>query len=322
MSSKLISIVVPVYNEEKNISLIYRELLNVWTKLKDRYGYEIVFIDDGSEDKSPEILEGLADKNGNVKYIQFSRNFGKEIAVSAGLRYAVGQATISIDADLQHPPEFIPEFLNKWEKGAEIVIGTREKYDTVGVCRKICNFFFYKFQNRISEIKLFSGETDYRLLDGKVVREFNKFTEKGRITRGLIDWLGFKKDYVYFPAGERKNSKPGYSFLKLSKLALESILSHSLFPLKLCGYLGVVITLFSGIFGLIIFIQKYVLKTSWGLGVTGIASLAVLILFLVGVILSVLGIIALYIANIQKEVINRPLYIIKKKKNFNENEKK
>ena len=321
MSSKLISIIVPVYNEEKNIPLIYQELVNVWSKLKDRYGYEVVFIDDGSEDKSPEILESLTDKDTKVKYIQFPRNFGKEIAVSAGLENVSGAAAILIDADLQHPPELIPEFLEKWQAGADIVTGIRSGYDK-GIIRKVCSFIFYKIQNLISETKISSNETDYRLIDRKVIDEFNRFTERSRITRGLIDWLGFKKDYIYFPAPQRKNSSPKYSFLKLSKLAVETLISHSLFPLKLAGYLGVFITLFSGGLGLFILIEKYLLKDPLGLAISGTATLAVLILFLVGIILSSLGIIALYIANIQKEVINRPLYVIKKKKNFKKNGKK
>jgi dolichol-phosphate mannosyltransferase len=303
-------------NEEKNILVICDELLKTLKSLKEKYGYEIIFVDDGSDDKSLEILEKLTKQNNKVKYIQFSRNFGKGIALSAGLQNISGDVAISIDADLQHPPEFIPEFLDKWEKGAEIVVGIREKYDTIGIFRKFCNFFFYKLQNLISEVKIFSNETDYRLLDRKVVEEFNKFTERSRITRGLIDWLGFKKDYVYFPVKERKNAKPGYSFFKLSKLAIETILSHSLFPLKLAGYLGVIITFFSGCLGLVILIDKYLLNDRLIWNITGTAVLAVLILFLVGIILCALGVIALYIANIRNEVFNRPLYIIKKKKNF------
>jgi dolichol-phosphate mannosyltransferase len=314
--SKLISIIIPVFNEEKNIPLIYDELLKIFDDFKKKYDYEIIFIDDGSQDKSPEILENLTNQNNKVKYIQFSRNFGKEIAISAGIRNASGDAVISIDADLQHPPEFIPEFLDKWEKGAEIVVGIREKYDTIGIFRKFCNLLFYKLQNLISEIKIFSNETDYRLLDRKVVDEFNKFTERGRITRGLIDWLGFKKDYVYFRVKERRFINHAYNFPKLTKLAIATFISHSLLPLKLAGYLGVIITFFSGGLGLVILIDKYLLNDPLSWNVTGTATLAVLILFLVGIILCCLGFIALYIANIHNEVTNRPLYIIKKKKNF------
>lgn len=313
---KLISTVIPVYNEEKNIPLVYTELLKTFNGLKEKYDYELIFVDDGSEDKSPEILESLTEQNNKVKYIQFSRNFGKEIAVSAGLQNASGSAVILIDADLQHPPEFIPEFLQKWENGADIVVGMRKNYRQTSHFRKFCSYIFYKVQNGISDIKILPNETDYRLLARKVVDEFNKFTEKGRIVRGLIDWLGFQKDYVYFSVPKRKFDKVGYSFLKLARLALVTLVSHSLLPLKLAGYLGIIITLFSGGLGLFIFIEKYLLGDPWALSFSGIATLAVLILFLVGIILCCLGFMALYIANIQNEVTNRPLYVIKKKKNI------
>jgi len=322
MGSKLISIVIPAYNEEKNIPLIYDELMKVLDVLKEKYDYEIIFIDDGSEDKSPEILETLTNQNNKVKYIQFSRNFGKEIALTAGLQSTSGDAAILIDADLQHPPEFIPEFLAKWEKGTEVIIGIRKRYEKIGLFRKFCNLIFYRIQNLISEIKILNQETDYRLLDRKVINEFNKFTERGRITRGLIDWLGFKRDYVYFPVRDRKSSKVGYSFSKLTKLALTTLISHSLFPLKLAGYLGVIITFFAGLLGLFIFFEKYLFNDPYNLNITGTATLAVFILFLVGIILCCLGFIALYIVNIQYEVTNRPLYVVKKKKNFKKEEEK
>jgi dolichol-phosphate mannosyltransferase len=313
---KLISIIIPAYNEGENIPLIYNELLKILKNLESKYDYEMIFIDDGSEDNTLEVLEDLANQNSQVKYIQFSRNFGKEMALTAGFQNAAGDGAISLDADLEHPPEFIPEFLEKWEKGGEVIIGVRKDYRPSNILRKFLNFVFYRMQNLISETKISSQETDYRLLDRKVIDEFNKLRERARITRGLIDWLGFKKDYVYFSVKQRKNRKPSYSFFKLSQLAIEAILSHSLFPLKLTGYLGVMITLFSGVLGAIVLITKYLLKTPWGLSITGTATLAILILFLVGIILCSLGIIALYIANIQKEVANRPLYVIKKKKNF------
>lgn len=313
---RLISIIIPIYNEENDIPLIYAELLKIFNGLKEKYDYELIFVDDGSEDKSPEILENLTGQNNKIKYIQFSRNFGKEIAVSAGLQNVSGSAAILIDADLQHPPEFIPEFLRKWENGTEIVVGMRKNYKQTSPFRKFCSYIFYKVQNVISDIKILPNETDYRLLDRKVVDEFNKFTERGRIVRGLIDWLGFKKEYVYFSVPERKFDKVGYNFPKLARLAIVTLVSHSLLPLKLAGYLGVIITFFSGGLGLFIFIEKYLLRGPWSLAFSGIATLAVLILFLIGIVLCCLGFIALYIANIQNEVTNRPLYVIKKKKNF------
>ena len=314
MHSELISIIIPIYNEEKNILLLYNEIKKVWENLKGKYDYEIIFVDDGSKDKSIKIMENLAEKDGKIKVIVFSRNFGKEAATSAGIYESKGEAALMIDADLQHPPELIPEFIEKWEGGADIVVGVRRENRGETMIKKIGSFLFYRIMNFIGETKIMKHATDYRLIDKIVIREFNKFTEKNRMTRGLLDWLGFEKDYIYFKAFGRRNGKPKYSNLKLTKLAFSSFISYSFFPLKLAGYLGIVITFFSGALGLFIFAGKYILKNSWAVSVSGPAIIAIIILFLVGVVLICLGIIALYIANIQNEAMNRPLYVIRKTK--------
>lgn len=316
LDKKLISLIIPVFNEQENIPLIYERLVKVIGSLAEGYQAEIIFVDDGSLDKSPQILDDLADKDQRVKLIQFSRNFGKEIAVSAGLSAARGEAVVIIDSDLQHPPELLGQFLEKWHKGAEVVIGVREKNKNEGLIKKLGSFYFYKIMNLIGETKIIPRATDYRLLDRKVVDEFNRFTERIRISRGLIDWLGFKKDFVYFKANERQNGKARYSFFKLVKLALSACVAHSLFPLKLAGYLGVIITTISGMFGLFIIIEKYILVDSLHLYFSGPFLVGVFLLFMVGIILSCLGLIALYVASIHSEIMNRPLYVIRKKKNF------
>ena len=278
------------------------------------YNYEIIFVDDGSSDNSVDEIKKLADTDENVFYFEFSRNFGKEIATSAGINNAKGDAVIMLDADLQHPPKLIPEFLKKWESGAEIVVGIRNKNKGEGLIKKFGSFLFYKIINLISATKIIPRSTDYRLLDKIVAAEFNRFTERSRMTRGLIDWLGFRRDYVYFDAEQRASGNAGYSTLKLIKLALSGFISLSLFPLKFAGYLGIAIILFSGPLGVFIFIEKYVLHDPWGLSISGSAILAVIILFLIGIVLICLGLIALYIGNIQDEVMNRPLYVVRKSK--------
>ena len=318
MAKKIISFVIPVWNERDNIPLIYDRLRTVFADLKEKYDYEIIFIDDGSHDDSQEIAERLAEKDYSVKYLQFSRNFGKEIALSAGLRNITGDAVILLDADLQHPPEYVPKFIEKWENGADVVIGVREKYDSGGFIRKLCSAIFYKLQNSILDVKLRADETDYRLLDRRVAAEYNKFTERGRIFRGLVNWLGFKKDYVSFVCHCRQAGKSGFNFLRLTKLAVSCFVSQSLFPLKFAGYLGVIITPLAGAMGIFIFIEKYLLGDRFSYNFSGTAMLAVLVIFLVGIILMCLGLIALYIANIQVEVMNRPMYVVRRSKNLSE----
>jgi len=316
MPQKLISIIIPAYNEEKNIPLIYGELLKIFDGLKEKYDYEVIFVDDGSQDESPEILENLTEQNNKVKYIQFSRNFGKEAALSAGLDAANGDAVLIIDADLQHPVELIPSFIEKWRRGAEVVVGVRNKNKREGLVKKFGSFLFYKIMNAIGETKITPRATDYRLLDKKVVLAFRRFTEHDRMTRGLIAWLGFKRDYIYFDANERINGKARYNKAKLMKLALSSMVAHSLFPLKLAGYLGIIITFLFGTAGFLLLVGKYIFNNPFARSFSGPAQLAILIIFLIGLVLSCLGLVALYIANIRNEVTNRPLYVIKKKKNI------
>jgi len=314
---RLISIIIPIYNEEKNVPLIVGEIKTVWEKIKDKYDHEIIFINDGSHDGSEKVIEKLAEKDKKIKYIAFSRNFGKEIALTAGIHIADGDAAIMIDADLQHPPKLIPEFIEKWEAGADIVIGVRIKNQGEGFVKKTGSYFFYKIARAICDTKLKERETDYRLIDRCVIDEFNNFTERSRIARGLIDWLGFERDFIFFNANERSNGTARYSPIKLYRLAASTFISHSLLPLKLAGWLGIFITLFSGTFGLFILIEKYILHDPWNMYFSGSATLAVIILFLVGIILICLGLVCLYIANIHGEVTNRPIYVIKKRINFN-----
>jgi dolichol-phosphate mannosyltransferase len=311
---KLISIIIPAHNEEKNIPLVYAELQKVSKSLADKYVFEVLFVNDGSGDGTIREIEKLADADQNVKYIDFSRNFGKEVATTAALNNCQGDACIILDADLQHPVELIPEFVKKWEQGAEVVVGIRNKNKSVGLMKKIGSKIFYKIINRIAEVKVIPNATDFRLLDRVVIDEFNRFTETNRMTRALIDWLGFKRDFIYFNANERINGDASYSFWKLFKLALNSFVSLSLLPLKLAGNLGMAITFVSGIAGLYILLGKYFFHWRFASTFSDAENLAILILFLVGIILVSIGLMALYIANIHSEVINRPMYVIRKKR--------
>ncbi|MDD4902478.1 MAG: glycosyltransferase family 2 protein [Patescibacteria group bacterium] len=311
---RIISIVVPVYNEEKNINLFYGALVRILANSAASFDFELIFVNDGSTDQSAGIIEGLARTDQRIKYLEFSRNFGKEIATTAGLNNARGAAAIMIDADLQHPVELIPELIAKWQNGAEVVIGVRKSNRGEGIIKKIGSRLFYQIINNIAEIRIIPQATDFRLIDRAVIDEFNRFTENNRMTRALIDWLGFKREYVYFDAKERTDGKAKYGFWKLFHLAVSSFVALSLLPLKLAGYLGILIIFFSGALGLYILVGKYFFHFYYASSFSGTAQLGILIVFLVGIILMSLGLMALYIANIHGEVTHRPLYVIRKRK--------
>lgn len=310
-----ISIVVPSYNESGNIEKFYSAICEV-LHTQSAHDFELVFVNDGSRDKTLEHIQSLpmTNKNVEVRYLDFSKNFGKEAATTAGLHEATGEAVMMIDADLQHPVELIPEFVKKWIDGAEVVVGIRTENKKAGLVKSLGSRLYYTIMNNISETGITPKATDFRLLDRKVVDEFKKLTEHNRMTRGLIDWMGYKRAYVHFKANERFAGVASYSKIKLLKLALSSFVAHSLLPLKFAGYLGVVTTLLSGTLGLFMIIEKYVLGDPLGLGISPITQLTTLIVFLIGIILCCLGLVALYIGLISTEVQNRPLYIIREKR--------
>ena len=314
MEKRHISIVIPFYNEENNIPLVYRELKKILNNAN--YSFEIIFVNDGSTDNSSTELDKITAADHTVKVIEFSRNFGKEVAMTAGLDICQGAACILMDADLQHPVEMMHEFIKRWENGAEVVVGVRNKNKSEGLIKKAGSYLFYLTINAISETEITPSSTDYRLLDRIVIEEFKRLKEKNRMTRALIDWLGFKRDYVYFNANERLYGKPSYNYLKLFRLAVSSYISHSLLPLKIAGYLGIVITSFSTLLGLVMFVDKFFLKDPYKMYFSGTAMLATIIMFLIGIVLSCLGLIALYIGNIHGEVVNRPMYIVRRRVNL------
>lgn len=314
---KSVSIVVPAYNEAQNIASLYQEILGVLAKMSD-YDWEIIFVDDGSTDNTKEILRNLSSADRNLKYVELSRNFGKEAATTAGMTHASGDAVILIDADLQHPPVLIHNFIKEWENGNDMVVGVRERNEGEGFIKKIGSKIFYRLMNSIGETHFVPYSTDFRLIDRKVVTEFLRFTERDRMTRGLLDWLGFKKTYVQFEANKREKGDSGYSVSKLFSLAISSFINFSLIPLKLASYIGIAITIFSGVLGLFIIIEQIILGDPLNLEFTGPAQLVILVLFLVGIVLIAIGILATYIAHIHKEVSGRPLFVIREKGNFNE----
>lgn len=311
MSKKLelFSVVVPCFNEQANVMPFYQRLSKVLRKTG--INYELVYVNDGSNDDTLSRLKKIASKDKSVEVINLSRNFGKEIATTAGIQHAKGQAILIIDGDGQHPPELIPEFIKKWQDGNKVVIGVRNTNSGEGVVKKYGSKLFYSLLNKISSVRAVPNSTDFRLIDSSVQEQFNLLTERSRSTRGLIDWLGFKSDYVYFDADPRSRGSAGYSFGKLMGLAINSFVSLSLKPLYFALYIGFFILPFSILLALLS-ATEMILGDPLNLRITGSAYLLMLMLFLVGVVLVSQGIIALYLSHIHTETQNRPLYIVDK----------
>jgi len=312
VKAKLISIIVPAYNEADCLPRLFDELRSVTEPLE--YRFEFIFVNDGSSDSSSWVLGQIASDK-RVRVLELARNFGKEIALTAGLHASQGQAAIMIDADLQHPIALLPEFLAKWEAGADVVVGVRQFNEDQNLLERFRSRLYYKIINSISDTKITPHATDYQLLDRYVIDEFNRFTERNRMTRGLIAWLGFHRDYIYFTSPKRADGQASYSTIKLVHLAMNSMISLSLFPLRVAGWLGVIITALSGAAGLFIYIERFILSDSLKMRFSGPAILAVILVFLVGIVLMCLGLIALYIASIHNEVVNRPIYVLRRRKN-------
>lgn len=307
----MISVVIPAYNEEKNLPLMAAEIERVFASLS--YDYEIIFVNDGSTDNSLLEILRLTEKNPKIRSLDFSRNFGKEPATSAGCHVARGDAVITIDADLQHPTTLIPTFLDRWEQGAEVVYTVRKKTEGASIMKRLTSAVYYWLFNKISEVQTEPRSTDFRLMDKKVIEVFRQFPERERMFRGMIDWMGYHRVKVEFTAAERKHGTAAYSYRRLFRLAMNSFTSFSLLPLRFAGYFGVVITAFSGLL-LIVMILSEFLDGWWAF--TPLSVLATINIFLMGIVLISLGFIALYIARIHNEVINRPLYIVREKINF------
>lgn len=309
--SKMISIVVPMYFEEKVVEECYRRLTEVMSNIK--YEHELVFVNDGSTDGTLPMLKDIASKDSSVKIIDFARNFGHQIAVTAGIKEAKGDAVIVIDADLQDPPELILEMVDKWENGYEVVYAKRKKRKGETFFKLITAKYFYKFLQIMSDVDIPRDTGDYRLMDRKVVDVFNSMTEKNRFVRGMVSWLGFNQTYVEFVRAERFAGETKYPLKKMLKLAEDGIVSFSHKPMKIIGGFGVI---FLVIFFLQILIAIY--NSIFRFGVSDIFCLATYVSLVAGILLISLGVLGSYIARIFDESNGRPLYIIREKVNFDD----
>ena len=309
MNNFLLSVIVPVFNEQDNIQPLLRRLLPIIST----YQYELIFVDDGSTDLTPKIIKEEAKKNKNIKLISFQRNFGHQMALTAGYQKAQGSCVITLDSDLQDPPEIIKDMVIKWQKGAKIVYAQRKKREVDSFLKKFTAQFFYKFINFLSDTHIPDDVGDFRLLDRIVVDFINNLHEQSRFLRGLVAWGGFPAQYVFFDREKRFSGETHYPFSKMLNFALEGIVSFSTKPLLLASYLGF-ITGSIGFLGIIYAIVGKLFFT--GYWVTGWTALFVGIMFLGGVQLITIGIIGEYIGKIYQEVQKKPLFLIKETVNI------
>ncbi|MEX0982233.1 MAG: glycosyltransferase family 2 protein [Bacteroidales bacterium] len=307
----MISIVIPLYNEEENVPHLYARLTEAAPLWKEPY--EIIFVDDGSYDQTLSLLQNLCKKDKQIKTIRLSRNFGHQAAISAGIRQAKGDAVVIMDGDLQDPPEELPRFLEKWREGYQVVYAIR-KNRKEPFFKKIAYKLFYRLLGMISNINMPLDSGDFCVMDRKVVQVLNNdMTEHSRFVRGLRAYAGFRQTGVEYERAERAAGEVKYTFRKLLKLALDGLLDFSTFPLRIATYLGFLIAIpsfFVGLFFVIHRIFDFKFLGHSAADTPGLASLAVGVFFLGGVIMIMLGVIGEYIGRIYFEVKKRPFYII------------
>lgn len=302
-----ISLIVPFFNEAFNISHFFERLDSVLQILKKNYAFELICINDGSKDNTlDELLKCKSNRN-DIKIIDFSRNFGKEAAITAGLDYATGDAVIPIDADLQHPPETIIKILEQWKAGFEVVLAKRVDRLTDPSAQKISAKAFYEISRMISQIDIPADVGDFRLMDRKVVKALKQMREKCRFMKGIFAWVGFKTTVIEYKVEPRKQGKSSFNLWKLWNFALDGITSFSTFPLRVWAYIGSVVSLFAFLYAVFLVIKTLIL----GVDMPGYASLMVAILFFSGIQLIGIGVLGEYIGRIFIETKNRPIYIVK-----------
>ncbi|WP_017151894.1 glycosyltransferase family 2 protein [Bacillus bingmayongensis] len=311
---KLISIIVPMYFEEEVAQECYNRLKSV--TLQNNINYEFVFVNDGSIDRTMEILKGISAKDPRAKIVNFARNFGHQIAVTAGIDVAKGDAIVIIDADLQDPPEVIPELIAKWEEGYEVVYAKRKQRNGETWFKLVTAKYFYRFLNYMSDMDIPKDTGDFRLIDRKVADVFKQMTERNRFVRGMMSWIGFRQTYIEYERDERFAGETKYPLKKMIKFASDGIIAFSTKPLRMVMTLGLISVLISIavlIYSVIVKIIGQDIQTGW-------ASLMVAITFFSGMQLLGLGIVGQYVARIYDESKNRPIYVVKETVNIEEDD--
>ncbi|MBP2651336.1 MAG: hypothetical protein H6Q74_2161 [Firmicutes bacterium] len=299
---KLISIVVPVFNEEDNVAVFHQEVCTYMETLE--YDFELIFVDDGSKDSTPLILDRLAAQDGRVRALILARNFGHQIALTCGLDHATGDAVITMDGDMQHPPEMLPLLIEKWEAGYEVVQTVRINTEGVSWFKKFTSGLFYKMMNAVADVHVTEGGSDFRLLDRKVVESFRRFREHARFIRGLIGAIGYKQIQLEFVAPKRFAGQSKFSLKKMIGFAVDGITAYSKMPLRFALYVGVLF----GCVSMGLTLHVFYIKLFTNDAVPGWATVSASFLFLGGLQLIGLGVIGEYVGRIFEEVKQRPLY--------------
>jgi glycosyltransferase involved in cell wall biosynthesis len=301
---KKVSFVVPVYNEESNLKEFHKRMTSVMSKLP--YDYEILFVDDGSKDTSPVMLQEMADQDARVQAYLLSRNYGHQLALTCGLDHAEGDVVITMDGDLQHPPEMVPEMLAYWEKGFEIVQTIRKATEDASFFKRLTSSCYYKLINMLSNVEITPGGSDFRLMDKRAVQAFRLYRERARFIRGMVNTLGFKVAKMEFVAPPRFAGKSKFSLHKMLHFALDGITAFSNLPLRWALYCGVLCGFISLCIIIHVLFEKYIMNDA----VPGWATMTVSVTFLGGIQLMGIGILGEYIGRIFEEVKQRPLYIV------------
>ncbi|MDB5190579.1 MAG: glycosyl transferase family 2 [Segetibacter sp.] len=301
---RTVDIIVPVFNEQENIGCLVNAIRQIFAKLN--YNYRLIIVDDGSKDNTFEVIKAFASTDPRINYISFSRNFGHQNALKAGLDKSIGDCAISLDGDMQHPPELIPSLLGKWEEGYDVVYTIRQEGGKVGRVKRTTSGWFYKVMNIMSEVKMEEGTADFRLVSKKVVDVLRDFTEHELFFRGLVKWMGFSQVGIEYVPNERTWGRSKYTLHKMIRFALQGITSFSTKPLYVAAYLGFFFSLAT-----LLYLPYALFSYYFGSTISGWTSVIVTIAFFGGLQLCILGIIGLYLGKVFMQVKHRPLYIIK-----------
>ena len=302
---KKISIIVPAYNEEESLPFLYERLLKTIDSIKG-YKFEILFINDGSKDKTLELIKKLREEDKRICYVNLSRNFGKEIAMMAGIDYAKGDAVIFIDADLQDPPELIPELIKYWEEGYDDVYAKRKSRDGETFLKKFTSKMYYKVLQKLTRVEIQKDTGDFRLLDRRCVNALKKLRESQRCSKSMFSWIGYNKKEVLFDRDSRVAGKTKWNYMRLVDLAIDGITSFTTSPLRLATYIAIPTFITLGVYFIYVIAKTFVVNEP----IQAFQAIILLILFFSGIQILLFGIMGEYLGRIFNETKNRPLYLV------------